>query len=165
MMQLTLKSQNIFCDKGITKGKTQIVVTYTHTHRHTQTYCCSVAQSCPPLCYHMDRVQHTRLPCLPLSPRVCSSSCPLSQWCHPTISVSVVPFSFCLQSFLASESFPMSRLFASVSQYTHTHTDTHTPTHIYLSIYMCILYICVCVYTQMYIHTNIHIHMDTHLTK
>ena len=101
MMQLTLKSQNIFCDKGITKGKTQIVVTYTHTHRHTQTYCCSVAQSCPPLCYHMDRVQHTRLPCLPLSPRVCSSSCPLSRWCHPTISSTVTPY-FSLPSIVPS---------------------------------------------------------------
>ena len=56
-------------------------------------------------------LQHTRLPC-PLSPGVCSNSCPLSQWCHPTISSSVAPFSSCLQSFPASESFPMSQLFA-----------------------------------------------------
>ena len=42
-----------------------------------------------------------------------SNSCPLNQWCHPTISSSVVPFSFCLQSFPASGSFPMSQLFAS----------------------------------------------------
>ena len=51
------------------------------------------------------RWQHTRLPCLSLSLRVCSASCPLSQWCHPAISSSVVPFSSCLQSFPASRSF------------------------------------------------------------
>ena len=47
-------------------------------------------------------LQHTRLLSPSLSPRVCSNSCPLSQWCHPTISSSVVPFSSCLQSFPAS---------------------------------------------------------------
>ena len=62
---------------------------------------------------------HTRLPC-PLSPGVCSNSCPLSQWCHPTISFSVAPFSSCPQSFSASGSFPMSQLFASGSQSTGT---------------------------------------------
>ena len=46
-------------------------------------------------------LQHARLPCLSPSPRACSNSCPLSQWCHPTISSSVSPFS-CLQSFPAS---------------------------------------------------------------
>jgi len=55
-------------------------------------------------------LQHARLLCPPLSPGVCSDSCPLSRWCHPTISYSVTPFSFCPQSFPASESF---RLFAS----------------------------------------------------
>ena len=60
-------------------------------------------------------LQHARLPC-PLSPRVCSDSCPLSQWCHPTISFSVVPLSSYLQSFPASGSFPMSQFFASGSQ-------------------------------------------------
>ena len=57
-------------------------------------------------------LQHTRLPCPSLSPWVCSNSCPLSQWCHPTISSSVVHFSSCLQSFPASGSFPMSWVFA-----------------------------------------------------
>ena len=51
--------------------------------------------------------------CPPLSPRVCSNSCPLSQWHHPTISSSVIPFSSCLHSLPASGSFPPSRLFAS----------------------------------------------------
>ena len=57
--------------------------------------------------------QHARLPCPSLSPRVCSNSCPLSQWCHPTISSSDAPFSSCPQSFPASESFPMNQLFTS----------------------------------------------------
>ena len=51
-----------------------------------------------------------------LSHEFCSNSCPLSQWCHPTISSSIVPFSSCPQSFPASESFPMSQLFASGGQ-------------------------------------------------
>ena len=61
-------------------------------------------------------LQHARLPCLSLPPRVCSNSCPLSQGCHPTISSSVVPFSSCLQPFPASESFLTSWLFASSDQ-------------------------------------------------
>ena len=56
-------------------------------------------------------LQHIRLPCPSATPGPCSNSCPLSQWCHPTISSSVIPFSFCLQSFPGSESFPMSQLF------------------------------------------------------
>ena len=57
-------------------------------------------------------LQHARLPCPSPSPRACSNSCPLSRWCHPTISSSVVPFSSCLQSFPASGSFLMSQFFA-----------------------------------------------------
>ena len=57
--------------------------------------------------------KHTRLLCPSLSFRVCSNSCPLSQWCYLTISSSAVLFSSCLQSFQTSGSFPMSRLFAS----------------------------------------------------
>ena len=56
-------------------------------------------------------MQHARLSCPSLSPGGCSNSCPLSRWCHPIISSSVVPFSSCLQSFPASGSFPMSWLF------------------------------------------------------
>ena len=61
-------------------------------------------------------LQHTRLPCPSPSPGACSNSCPLSRWCHPTISSSVAPFSSCLQSFSASGSFLMSWLFASGGQ-------------------------------------------------
>ena len=57
-------------------------------------------------------LQHSRLSCPLLSPRVFSSSCPLSQWCHSTISSSVTPFSFCLQSFPATGSFPVNQLLA-----------------------------------------------------
>ena len=59
-------------------------------------------------------VQHTRLPCPSPTLGPCSNSCPLSQWCHPTTSSSVVHF--CLQSFPASGSFPMSQAFASDGQ-------------------------------------------------
>ena len=55
--------------------------------------------------------QHARLPCPSPTPRVHSDSCPSSQWCHPAISSSVVPFSSCSQSLPALESFPMSQLF------------------------------------------------------
>ena len=57
-----------------------------------------------------------RITCLSLSPAVCLNSCPLSQWCYLTISSSAAPFFFCLQSFPASGSFPVSRLFASGDQ-------------------------------------------------
>ena len=56
-------------------------------------------------------LQQTRLPCPSQSPGVCSNLCPLSQWCHPTISSSVTPFSSCPPSFPASGSFPLSQLF------------------------------------------------------
>ena len=61
-------------------------------------------------------LQHNRLPCPSLSPRDCSNSGPLNQWCHPTSSASVVPFFSCLQSFPASGYFPVSRLFTSSGQ-------------------------------------------------
>ena len=59
-----------------------------------------------------------RLPCPSPTPRAYSNSCPLSRWYHPTISSSVIPFSSCLQSFLASGSFPMSQFFTSGGQNT-----------------------------------------------
>ena len=61
-------------------------------------------------------LQHARLPYPSLCPRVYSNSCPLNQWCNPTISSSVTPFSSFLQSFPSSGSFPMSQLFASGGQ-------------------------------------------------
>ena len=61
-------------------------------------------------------LQHTRPPCPLPTPGVYSNSCPLSQWCHPTISSSVIPFSSRLQSFPASGSFQMSQFFTSGGQ-------------------------------------------------
>ena len=63
-------------------------------------------------------LQYDMLPCRSPSPRACSNSCPLSLWCHPTISSSVTAFSCCSQSLLASGSFPLSQFFASGSQST-----------------------------------------------
>ena len=60
--------------------------------------------------------QHSRLPCPSATLGAYSNSYPSSQWCHPTISSSVIPFSSCLQSFPAWESFQISQLFTSVSQ-------------------------------------------------
>ena len=74
----------------------------------------SVPQSCLTLPPH--GLQHARLPCPSLTPRTCSNSCPWSQWCHPTISCPVIPFSSCLQSIPPSGSFPMSQFFASGGQ-------------------------------------------------
>ena len=76
-------------------------------------FSCSVMSI--PLCPH--GLQHTRLPCPSPTLRTYSNSCPLSQWCHPTISPSVIPFS-CPQSLPASGSFQMSQLFASGGQST-----------------------------------------------
>ena len=70
----------------------------------------SVAQSC------LSNTMDCSMPGFPVHhqlPQLCSNSCPSRQWCHPTISSSVVPFSSCLQSFPASESFPMSQFFPS----------------------------------------------------
>ena len=61
-------------------------------------------------------LQNTRLPCPSPTPGACSNSCPSNQWCHPTSSSSVVPFSSCLQSFPASGSFQMSQFFTSSGQ-------------------------------------------------
>ena len=61
-------------------------------------------------------LQHTRLPCPSPAPEACSYSCPLSQWCHPIISSSVIPFSSCLQYFPESRSFLMSQFFTSDGQ-------------------------------------------------
>ena len=74
----------------------------------------SVTQSCPTLQSHA--LQQARLPCPSPTPRACSNSSPLSWWCHPTISSSVVPFSSCLQSFPASGSFQMTQFFESGGQ-------------------------------------------------
>ena len=72
--------------------------------------CCSVTQLCPTLC-DPHELQDAKLPSPSLFPTVCSNSCPLSQWCHPTISSSAYPFSPRPQSFPVSGSFPRRWLF------------------------------------------------------
>ena len=74
----------------------------------------SVTQSCLTLRPH--EPQHARPPCPSPTPGIYLNSCPLSRWCHPTISSSVIPFSSCPQSFPASGSFQLSQLFASGGQ-------------------------------------------------
>ena len=87
---------------------------------HSSTFCCSsvqfssVAQPCLTLLSH--GLQHARPPCPSPTPGAYLNSCPLSRWCHPTISSSVVPASSCLQSFPASGSFQMSQFFTSGGQ-------------------------------------------------
>ena len=76
-------------------------------------HCCSVAKSCPTL--QCRGLQHTKIARPSPSPGVRSNSCALSQWCHPTISSSVTPYSG-FQSLPVSGSFPMSWLFTSGSQ-------------------------------------------------
>ena len=76
--------------------------------------CYSVMKSCPTLQCH--GLQYVRLPCPSPSPGVWSDLSPLSWWCYPTISSSVIPFSSCLQSFPASRSFSMSQFFTSGGQ-------------------------------------------------
>ena len=71
--------------------------------------------------------QHASTPCPSPTPRVYPNSCPLSQWYHPIISSSVVPFSSCLQSSLASGSFQMSQLFASGGQSIAVSASTSVP--------------------------------------
>ena len=84
------------------------------SQRHCFCCCCLVTESCSTLCNPVD--WDAKPPCPSLSPRVCSNSCLLSQWCYLTISSSVIPFSSCPQSISASGSFPVSRLFPSGGQ-------------------------------------------------
>ena len=79
--------------------------------RSVQFNCSAVSDSLQP-----HELQHTRPPCLSPTPRVYSNSCPLSRWCLPAVSSSVVPFSSCPQSLPASGSFPMNQLFATGGQ-------------------------------------------------
>jgi len=81
-------------------------------------FCCSVQFSCSVVSDSLwpHGLQHARPPCLSPTPRVYSNSFSWSQWCHPTISSSVIPLSSHLQSFPASGSFQMSQLFTSGGQ-------------------------------------------------
>ena len=79
-------------------------------------------------------LQHTWLPCPSATPGTCSNSCPSSQWCHPTISFSVVPFSSYLQSFPASRFFLMSQFIASAGQSIGASASAISPFNEYLGL-------------------------------
>ena len=81
----------------------------------TNFICCSVAKSYLMICGYMDG-RHARLPCPSPSLGACSNSCPLSRWCHPTISSSVVPFPYLPSIFPSIRTFPMSQFFVSGGQ-------------------------------------------------
>ena len=87
-------------------------------HIYTMEYSVQFSHSVVSDSFQPHGPEHTRPPCPSPTPGVYSNSCPLSQWCHPTISSSVVPFSSCLQSFPASGSFPMDQFFTSSGQST-----------------------------------------------
>ena len=89
-------------------GTKSIVLNQCLRFSSVQFSCSIVAESLQP-----HGLQHTRLPCPSPTPGTYSNSCPLSSWCHPTITSSVVPFSSCLQSFPAVGSFPVSQFFIS----------------------------------------------------
>ena len=95
--------------QGVTKSWTQFSYWIT-----TSVQFSSVTQSCSTLWPH--GLQHPRPPCLFPTPRACSDSCPLSQWCHSAISSSFIPFSFHLQSFPISGFFPKSQFFTPCGQ-------------------------------------------------
>ena len=91
--------------------ESEAIHTYPELHILVQFSCSVVSNSLWP-----HESQHTRSPCPSPTPGVYPNSCPSSQWCHPAISSSVVPFFSCPQSLSASGSFPMSQLFTSGGQ-------------------------------------------------
>ena len=98
------------CELLITKFRLKLKKVGKTTRSFTSVQFSSVAQSCWTLQPH--GLQHTKLTCPSPTLGVYSNSCPLSWWCHPANSSSVIPFSFCLRSFPASGSLQMSQLFA-----------------------------------------------------
>ena len=110
---LPLKHWKLKLGVSLKKRKKSGSVLSNQGYRSTQFS--SVTHSCPTLRPH--GLQHARLPCLSPTPRACSNSYPLCWWCHPTISSSVIPLSFCLQPFSASGSFLRSQFFTSDTHY------------------------------------------------
>ena len=100
------------------------------SHFYNDCCCCSVSKVMSDYLWP-HKLQHARLPCPLLSPGVCSSSCPLSQWCYLTISSSVALFSSCPQFFPASGSFPVSHLFISGGQNIGASASASVPSNEY----------------------------------
>ena len=130
-------------------------------------------------------LHYTRFPCLSPTPGAYSNSCPLSCWCHPTISSSVIPFSYHLQSFPPSGCFQMSQLFASGGQIIGVSAsasvlpmniqgwfplewldrlavqETLKISYFYLKMkYHTHMYIYIHIYTHIYIHTHIYMLLE-----
>ena len=106
-----------------------VLILYPTTLLNSPIYFSSVQVSCSVVSDSLrpHGLQHTTPPCLSPTPGVCWDSCLLSQWCHPTISPSVVPFSSCLPSFPASGSFPRSQFFTSGGQSIGVSASTSVP--------------------------------------
>ena len=143
MLQFVLNSQDRMYKKRYYLLPTRTAI-YTHTHAY-QFSSVQFSRSVVSDSLHPHGLQHARLPCPSPTPRACSNSCPSSQWCPPTISSSVIPFSSCLHSFPASGSFPVSQFFASDGQSIgasasasvlpmNIQWNTHTHTHTYLNV-------------------------------
>ena len=124
LLQINLKSP-------LTVNSISGLSLHVHTHTHIIVLCLLLSKLYPVLFFSLSvrfsrsvvsnslqslGLQHSRPPCPSPTPRVYSNTCPLSRWCHPTISSSVVPFSSRLQSFPASGSFQMSQFFTSGGQ-------------------------------------------------
>ena len=107
---------------SISKSRDITLPTNVHLVSSVQFICLVVSNSLRP-----HGLQHTRPPCPSPTPRVYSNSCPLSRWCHTTISSFVIPFSSCPHSFPESGSFPMSQLFASGGQNIGVSASTSIP--------------------------------------
>ena len=113
-------SAHVWCVPSVTAvwEKALFFSGFVHTCIYLWVTCLAVLFSCSFVSDSLQPhgLQHSSLPCPLSSPEACSNSCPLSLWCHPTSSSSVVPFTSCLQSFPASWSFLMSWLFTSGGQ-------------------------------------------------
>ena len=110
-MKLKISNTLLYLSKALTKISNCSIIYISSQTSSVQFSCSVISGSLWP-----QELQHARLPCPSPTPGACSNSCPLSRWCHSTISSSVIPFSFCLQSFPVSGSFPMSQFFTSGGQ-------------------------------------------------
>ena len=110
-MKLKISNTLLYLSKALTKISNCSIIYISSQTSSVQFSCSVISGSLWP-----HELQHARLPCPSPTPGACSNSCPLSRWCHSTISSSVIPFSFCLQSFPVSGSFPMSQFFTSGGQ-------------------------------------------------
>ena len=102
----------LYCAIGLHSKNTSSRINLLTISRSSVQFSCSVMSES----VRLHGLQHSRLPCPSPTSVACSNSCPLSRWCHPTISSSVSPFSSCLQSSPASGFFPMSQFFPSGGQ-------------------------------------------------